>query len=163
FIFKARAVLTLLFYLLVVYIVLGTLFINYFTAGVLSLGIVLACLLKSGIISYVIRHLKKIFSCISCFLINLFLLNLLIGYVSFLLLIWPPDPPVIVPTIEELSLNRNLSHSYKLTVNLKNNKELNIYDLFDIKEKLEFIPRIQHDTETLNQENNGCIALKKKR
>ncbi|NES82742.1 MAG: CrcB family protein [Moorea sp. SIO2B7] len=160
FIVKARAVLTLLFYLLVVYIVLGTLFVNYFTTGVLCLGIVLAYLLKSGIIPYVRRHLQRR---ISCFFKILFLS---IGCVSFLFLllkiIHKANRPALAPIPPRPSPNsRKLYHSYKLTVKLKNNKESNIYDLFDIKEKLEFIPRIKHNTETLNQENNGCIALKK--
>ncbi|NEQ04745.1 MAG: hypothetical protein F6K37_01685 [Moorea sp. SIO4E2] len=149
FIVKARAVLIILFYLLVIYIVLGTLFINYLTAGVLGLGFFLAYLSK-----HVIRYLPYS----SKYAINLIkiiplllLINVLLSYSksknSIIYLILQSDIVDDRPSsVNKTSVNkiwfeflniinilfyhdRSNIFYYKLTVNPKNKNELNIFEI----------------------------------
>ncbi|NEQ79707.1 MAG: hypothetical protein F6K26_05425 [Moorea sp. SIO2I5] len=144
FIFKARAVLTLLFLLLLVYIVLGTFFINYFTARVLCLGIVSGYLLK-----YVLKYVKN--PSVRKSSVNRHLIIIISGSLLIIYLL-----SSISFFIQKKYYFSSSFPGYTITVIPDNIKELQI---FDIEEELEFFIRIQDSTSILNQKNNGCIAL----
>ncbi|WAN69426.1 hypothetical protein BJP36_35640 [Moorena producens JHB] len=166
FIIKARAVLTLLFTLLVVYIVLGTLFINYFTAGVLCLGIVLGYLPKQVIryLPYSRKYAKNLIKTIPLLLLINVLLNSSKSSIIYLIVqsdlksnIFENDNLLHGNHLAASLFSKFYYYSYKLTVNSKNKNELTI---FEIEEELrEFMPHKQHNTYIFNQEYNGCISL----